>query len=234
MHFATLYDYRLHIKDPVRNMVTDVQPNLRLQAERYALEEIRGYLCHSYDVAAAFNHPYFDLDALATYYPRQSIINALGEEFYCLAQGNPTQQYLTPHFVKVENKYFYYDATQIYNEGEIVSDLGEGIQYLCIATTTAGDVLTDKNKFALRRNDFLLKIYIDIALYHIHSRIHQDQVTGIRIERYNDAIEDLKMIRKGLICLALPRTDSDGDGVPDVGGSSTVEIQSNRKRNYDW
>jgi hypothetical protein len=234
MNFAALYDYRMHLKEEVLNMVTDSTPNVRRQAESYALEEIRGSICGLYDASKAFNHHYFDLNSATNYLPGQTVIDALGQEHYCIAQGNPTLQTIPASFVLVQNLYFFYSATATYQAGVIVADNEHGIQYLCIADTVAGDSLTDKNKFALRRNPILLQIYLDIALYHLFSRIHQKQVQEIRIDRYNDAIANLKLIRKGLFCLALPKADNDGDGLPDTGNSSAIEIQSNPKINFNW
>lgn len=47
------------------------------------------------------------------------------------------------------------------------------------------------------RNKYLKMILIDIALYHIHSRISPHQIPELRVLRYDQAIAKLEMIKQG-------------------------------------
>lgn len=54
------------------------------------------------------------------------------------------------------------------------------------------------------RNQQLVNYVIDIALYHIHSRIAPRNIPDLRVKRYDDAIKWLKMAGEGKITADLP------------------------------
>jgi phage gp36-like protein len=54
------------------------------------------------------------------------------------------------------------------------------------------------------RNPRLTAVIVDIALYHLHSRLSPHNVPDLRIRRYEDAIEWLHGVSKGLITSLLP------------------------------
>ena len=77
------------------------------------------------------------------------------------------------------------------------------------------------------RNELVLMMAIDIAIYHLFCIHNPRMMSEIRAERYERAIEWLKGIRKGDITV---------DGLPEVEGevmdtASQFQIRSNRKRN---
>ena len=67
------------------------------------------------------------------------------------------------------------------------------------------------------RNPQIVMYLVDMALYHLHSRQNPRNVPQIRQDRYDHAIEWLKMARKGSISTGLPPeplTEPDGSVDP--------------------
>ena len=77
------------------------------------------------------------------------------------------------------------------------------------------------------RNELVLMMAIDIAIYHLFCIHNPRMMSGIRVERYERAIKWLEGIRKGDITVdGLPEVESE---VMDT--ASQFQIRSNRKRN---
>lgn len=78
------------------------------------------------------------------------------------------------------------------------------------------DVTNIFNKTGTSRNAMIVMIYVDMVLYHLHSRINPGQVPQLRIDRYNEAKRWLEMVAAGSLKPDLPLVgDQDGDGVDD-------------------
>lgn len=58
--------------------------------------------------------------------------------------------------------------------------------------------------FTAPRNALVVMYAVDILLYHIHSRISPSAIPQMRIERYENSIQWLRDIAKGLITPDLP------------------------------
>jgi hypothetical protein len=82
----------------------------------------------------------------------------------------------------------------------------------------------------LKRNDLLLLIVLDVAVYHIHRRIHAKQVPEFRLLAYEEAKDKLDKICRGQILPGLPMPTL-AAGEVEVGN---IVIQSNPKRNNSW
>jgi hypothetical protein len=78
---------------------------------------------------------------------------------------------------------------------------GAGVAY----EVAAGTVPTDATKWTAgdNRNPQLVNYLIDIALYHVHTRIAPRNIPELRVKRYDDAIKWLKMAGRGEITAAL-------------------------------
>lgn len=77
------------------------------------------------------------------------------------------------------------------------------------------------------RNELVLMMAIDIAIYHLFCIHNPRTMSEIRVERYERAIKWLEGIRKGDITVdGLPEVESE---VMDI--ASQFQIRSNRKRN---
>jgi phage gp36-like protein len=59
------------------------------------------------------------------------------------------------------------------------------------------DIDAELLKTGLNRDPQILQITIDIALYHLHSRISQRNIPDIRVKRYDNAVQWLKMCVNG-------------------------------------
>lgn len=85
------------------------------------------------------------------------------------------------------------------------------------------------NKTGNSRNALIVMYMIDVALYHMHSRVTPRNIPQIRIDRYDSAIAWLKMVSKGAITPDLPRlTDEEGEG------KLRSRYGSNPKMNHQW
>lgn len=73
------------------------------------------------------------------------------------------------------------------------------------------------------RNQLVLMMALDIAIYHIFSIHNPQKLTQLRKDRYERAVEWLKAVKKGMSV----------DGVPElekVERKSSYELRSNQKR----
>ncbi len=61
------------------------------------------------------------------------------------------------------------------------------------------------------RNRLIVMYLVDIALYHLHSRIAPRKIPQIRMDRYDAAILWLKAVAKGDISPNLPRYSAEED-----------------------
>ncbi|QKG56993.1 DUF1320 family protein [Hymenobacter sp. BRD128] len=69
-----------------------------------------------------------------------------------------------------------------------------------------------------QRNPQIVMYLVDMALYHMHSRQNPRNVPTIRQDRYDHAIDWLKMVRKGALSCGLPlETLTLPDGTQDTG-----------------
>jgi hypothetical protein len=81
----------------------------------------------------------------------------------------------------------------------------------------------------IARNAHLVMIYIDMVLYHLHSRISPGQVPVTRSDRYSDAIKWLEMVSQGSLAPDLPVLALDDNG---INKQSVVVAGSGTPRNH--
>lgn len=80
------------------------------------------------------------------------------------------------------------------------------------------------------RNHFIVMITIDCALYHLYCSLAPNKIPQHRSERYNDALEWLKMMAKGESTADLPLIVDETTGeVKDAFRLSSNNKQSNNK-----
>ncbi len=85
------------------------------------------------------------------------------------------------------------------------------------------------NKTGTSRSAIIVMYMLDIALYHMHSRVTPRNIPQIRIDRYDSAIAWLKMASKGSITPDLPRiSDESGEDV------ARSRFESNPKMKHQW
>ena len=109
-------------------------------------------------------------------------------------------------------------ANENVNPESSISTWGVGVAYSVIAGTKPTDVT--KWTKGDNRNQQIVLYYIDIALYHLHSRINPRNIPQLRGLRYEEAIKWLKMVASGSITADLKEINPE-QGVSIRWGSNT-------------
>ncbi|NSW46211.1 MAG: DUF1320 family protein [Bacteroidales bacterium] len=74
------------------------------------------------------------------------------------------------------------------------------------------DVANIFSKQGNQRNQLIVLYLIDMILYHLHARVSPRNISQLRVDRYNQAIEWLKMASTGIIQPDLPlKADTQGN-----------------------
>lgn len=81
------------------------------------------------------------------------------------------------------------------------------------------------------RDSFIVMIAIDCALYHLYSQTGQRDVPAHRSNRYEDALDWLRMAGRGEIGADLPTYEVDEDETPSV---SDLRIISRPADDHEW
>jgi phage gp36-like protein len=92
------------------------------------------------------------------------------------------------------------------------------------------DTMTIFSQTGDARDALIVMYFVDIVLYHIHSRINPKQVPEIRVERYERAIAWLKAVSRGEIVPALPTIPTE-DGQQ---ANNAIAYGSKTKRCNDY
>ena len=227
-NWITNHDYKTVIRSEVSNMVTDTDDSTRHQAEAAAIQEAKGYLSFGYDVAAIFGHKVYIHDISETYQKHDLVFDGIGT-YYVALQDIPIGTDLDDNsfwLIDIGATVQQHNGTAIFGKGDTVAG-PHGEEYLVLQTTT-GAALTDTGTFYLKRNTLLVMCAVDIALYHLHARIHAKQVPEWRLVRYDDAIKKLKEIRKGNMNPGLPII------AETAAATGEIALTSNTKRNNNW
>lgn len=234
--FICTYDYLTIIREAIKNSVTDNSDDRRLVAEQFARDEMEGYLNLEYDVDRILNFRVFDADDAGSYRAGDLVIdNDNGKQYVCIQTGsNGTDLHLadTARFIEDQLEVIKtYAAETAYDVGDTVVG-PDKVRYLVIKSVPAeGKPLSDTEYFWTKRNALMVMLYVDISAYHYHARISANQVPQLRIDRYLDAIDKLKRIRRKELTPAIPRADLNADGSPDSG---SIVMWSNEKRDNSW
>lgn len=122
------------------------------------------------------------------------------------------ESYLRHHFdvSKMFNGFEAWNPSKAYlsEDKTLVSYEGnEGSLYLVNTDTLAGESPeTEPTKWTQSdtRHQYLLTIFIDVTLYHAHSRINPRNIPDFRVERYRDAILWLDKVNKGFVSPDFP------------------------------
>lgn len=92
------------------------------------------------------------------------------------------------------------------------------------------DVQSIFEKEGSERNSHIVMITIDCVLYHLYTSTVPDRMPSIRSERYQDAIDWLKLVASGDAMADLPElTNADGEAI------TGIKISSKYKpNNHKW
>jgi phage gp36-like protein len=107
-------------------------------------------------------------------------------------------------------------------------DPDQGVKYWGSPTVyviTSGILPTDDTIWVDgdNRDQQLVMYFIDIALYHVHSRIAPRNIPELRVNRYHAAIEWLKMCADGLVTPELPILQPKQGGRIRFGGQAKAQ-----------
>lgn len=122
------------------------------------------------------------------------------------------ESYLRHHFdvAKLFSGFEKWSSTKTYladDESLVAFENNEDELYFVNSDTLAGESpSTHPAKWTKgdNRHQYLLTIFVDIMLYHAHSRINPRNIPDFRISRYDDAVLWLKMVNSGKITPAFP------------------------------
>lgn len=100
-----------------------------------------------------------------------------------------------------------------------------GKRYDMEAAMPLNDAVADPDT----RDAFLVMIAIDLALYHLYTRIAPERIPQFRADRYQDAITWLRDVAKGEASADLPElTDEEGEALPGFRIKSKYTDEDNR------
>lgn len=194
MRFLREIDYKKQIREKNLLDIISNETFIREESENLAIREMQNYLSCKYDVEKIFA-PLFTFD-LATTYNEGQRINYTEEAYDNIVS------YVVGDRVSYEGKI--YDCLAD-STGNLPTDENFWLfitndNSIYVATqTTAGNYPNDTNFFTFGddRDPVIVTYCIDIALYHVHSRINPRNIPQLRIDRYDMAMAWLKGIKTG-------------------------------------
>lgn len=138
-----------------------------------------------------------------------------GKIYSCLIETKPISQDQLLQVREIENAPLLNVDPENVNSG---STYWKFLSNYDVPTDT--DILdTDFWKKGDNRSQQLLTTVIDITLYHVHSRISPRNIPDLRVKRYDDAKNWLKMANRGEITPALPMLQPTKGGRIRFGGN---------------
>jgi hypothetical protein len=225
MSYLIQSDYNKQIQADNLNQVIGSDLSVLSSAELAAQEEITSYLIQKYDLTKEFTDtkPWSNAvaykagdrvsDSNILYfgaYPKPifdyTLIYAKGDQVFYKDKTYTAQ---LPTVIPSHETQLQYDLSSVPRGTSVFPDdpilgaqyWGTGTSY----TITAGTVLTDaKWTKGDNRSQQMVQYMVDIALFHVHSRISPRNIPEIRFERYTRAISWLKSAGKGDITANLP------------------------------
>lgn len=243
MNYLTQNDFKKQIQVENLNQVISSDPSILDSAVSAALEEVSSYLVQKYDLSAELKNILPFSAALANYKAGDRVSDTNGALYYAIFPQPPFDLYKQ---YAVGAKVFYKDsvytcriATQPMSQEVALQfrdydnlpflnvypdNVNSGVQYWGIGipyTIPANTSLSDLNYWAPgdTRSQQLVTYAVDIALYHVHSRIAPRNVPDLRVKRYDDAIDWLKKCGRGDVTPAIPVKQPKQGGRIRFGGS---------------
>ncbi len=202
MNYLRNEDFRLLIQDQNLQQIISNDQTILDSAEIVAVEEITSYLSQRYDTSTAFKNiqnfgaaiaykkgDIIDLTAppyaINTTYLTNALVLSGGNIFKALQTVNN----ITPINDNINWKLISKDQTLFYALLDSTGNYPDNITYWA-----QGD-----NRYQL-----LVVYAVDIAIYHILSRISPRNIPQLRIDRYESAKNHLDKIARGNINVVLP------------------------------
>lgn len=211
MGFLIRHDYDTLITETDLNVIIDNDEHILTECMESTQREMESYLRDRFDVSQMF-FDVFEYEIL-TQYEIDNVVHLYAEPW-----KNGTK-YVVGQLVSfgVENCDVYRCILDITNAHEQPTDpshwrlIGLNDQ-LYSATATANDKDPNDTSFFVQRDardPHLVRMFVDLMLYELHSRINPRNIPTFRIERHDDVIQYLRDVsnpRKN-ITPAFPKND---------------------------
>lgn len=207
MSFLRPHDYLYLIREDNLEKLTSANGQIRQDCEAAALKEVQSHLRYKYDMAKIFPDVIRWEDS--TSYDEGTIVSVEAENEWKSGNSYDTGDQVFYDPGDGPNVYVAITSTSTSTDPDASPDFDLVADLNTIHTSQADNnsahphTGTDWEKGDPR--DPQLKMYVlDVALYHIHSRLQPRMIPEYRIQRRDDAMENLKKIGKGEIWLDLP------------------------------
>jgi len=225
MGYLVQQDFNKAIQSDNLNQVIGGDYAVLQSAIATALEEIRGHLVQRYDMSKEFVDvlPY---DNTVVYKAGNRILDS-GKLYNAIL---PQPEFDYGKVYNVGDKVFWKDkvytcvvATPVLTHGQALQyrtyenlpsavapdDIISGSQYWgtgAAYSVPAGTLTSNTTYYALgdTRSQMLVTYAVDIALFHVHSRIAPRNIPDLRVKRYDEAIRALKGYARGEMTAAFP------------------------------
>lgn len=222
MRFLREVDYKKQIREANLLAIISNETFIREESENLAIQEMRNYLSSKYDVVKIFA-PLYDFDIALSYTAGQRI-NYNEEDYDNLVS------YVIGDRVAYNDKIYECTADTTGNlptDTNFWSYITPSNSVYVAAQDTVGNYPEDSLywTFGDDRDAVIVTYCIDIALYHIHSRINPRNIPQLRIDRYDMAMNWLKGIKTGdSPVFNLPEVELEGND------GRFIKINSNDQR----
>ncbi len=202
-------DYRTKVKDNNLTAIVESDDSIRTEEELASQSEIESYLRHRYDTAKIF------VDVLS--WDRTTAFKIGDLIFLNSTAYNDATAYIADDLVSFTGDVYInilgstgVDPTNAANWTKI----GANLSFYSAITDNTNILPNVSNDWTLgdTRDQLIKRVYIDLVMYHITSRIKPRNISEIIGQRRDEAIEWLKMVARGDISTSLPTLqDSDGN-----------------------
>lgn len=226
MAFIRLADFNQVIKLDLLEQIIEGDFLLLDAQERVAVEEASSYFNNRFDAPKIFAE-IFKYDPAAVY-PKDTRVAFFADAFAA------SSTYAIGAVVSYEEKIWQaiveIDTAAPWNESQWNQLCEEGaLFYVIVDETTAGTLPTNTTEFKAgdTRNPTVLMYTIDIALYHVHTRLNPRQIPEIRVNRYQAAIDYLKDVAEGVVTPSVPiRKDNEDKDIMNFRMGSNQRFKS--------
>jgi phage gp36-like protein len=225
MAYLIQRDFNKVIQSDNLNQVIGGDSDVLASAIDTALEECKSYLVQRYDMTQEFQ-PVLPYDNTVAYKAKARVLDA-GKLYSAVL---PYAEFSYTALYNIGDKVFWKDKTYTCAAGTPVLTHGGALQYGTIDnlptptapddpidgktywgtgtaySVPAGTLTSSTTYYALgdTRSQMLVTFVMDIALFHVHSRIASRNIPDLRVKRYDEAIRTLKGYARGELTAAFP------------------------------
>lgn len=203
MRFLRDKDYQVQIRQEVLRVTHQSKDFTLHDAEALAQSQIEGMLRSRYDIAVIFAPlvPYH----VASSYVQDQRIMVTAEDFTAVTQ------YEVNDLVKYNELVYLCTAQSTANLPTDTDyftpfDDDQALYSIAVENATASQTPKSSTDYLAgdTRHRYLVSLFVDVTLYHLHSNITPKNVPDVRSERYKAALKALEQAEKGRRNYGLP------------------------------